>query len=106
MAVFAVTTAKGSHWDPTRGIRDQPGWDQHAAFADGLVERGVVILGGPIASDAEEDVGLLAVVADDERELRSIFGDDPWATSGVLRIKTVRRWTLWLDGRRVSPDRA
>ncbi|HEX5501160.1 MAG TPA: YciI family protein [Thermomicrobiales bacterium] len=100
MAVFAVTTAKGPHWDPTRGIRDQRAWDQHAAFADGLVDRGVIVLGGPIASDAEEDVALLVVAAADEQELRAIFGDDPWATSGVLRIKEVRPWTLWLDGRR------
>ncbi|HEX5505705.1 MAG TPA: YciI family protein [Thermomicrobiales bacterium] len=100
MAVFAVTTAKGPNWDLSRGIRDQRAWDQHAAFADGLVDRGVIALGGPIASDAEEDVALLVVEAADEQELRAIFGDDPWATSGVLRIKEVRPWTLWLDGRR------
>ncbi|HET8630156.1 MAG TPA: YciI family protein [Thermomicrobiales bacterium] len=106
MAVFAVTTAKGPNWDPARGIRDQQGWDRHAAFADSLVERGVIILGGPIASDSDEEVALLAVNAADGQELRSVFGDDPWARSGVLRIKAVRPWTLWLDGRAAGPDRA
>jgi len=99
MAVFAVTTAKGPRWKPTRGIREQDGWDEHAAFFDRLVGEGVVILGGPIASSSGEDVALLAVEAADERNLRATFGADPWAANQVLRIKDVRAWTLWLDGR-------
>lgn len=102
MAVFAVTTAKGLHWDRARGIRDQRGWDEHAAYFDELVEKGHVILGGPISSngDDDDDVGLLAVDAIDEEQLRSLFKGDPWNTSGVLRIKDVRPWSLWLDSRR------
>jgi len=38
MPVFAVTTAKGANWDHAREIREQPFWDQHAAFAEGLVD--------------------------------------------------------------------
>jgi uncharacterized protein YciI len=97
--VFAVTTARGPNWLHDCGIREQPAWDEHARFFDGLVERGIVVLGGPIRSKGGDDVALLAVEAADEEELRSIFGDDPWATNGVLRIKEVRAWTLWLDGR-------
>ena len=97
--MFAVTTAKGPSWLHDCGIREQPAWDEHAQFFDGLVERGVVVLGGPISSNGGGDVALLAVEAAHEEELRSIFGDDPWATSGVLRIKEVRAWTLWLDCR-------
>jgi uncharacterized protein len=70
MAVFAVTTAKGPKWDLARGIREQRGWDEHAAFADGLVDRGVVVLGGPISTDSEDDVGLLIVNAGDAEEVR------------------------------------
>jgi hypothetical protein len=77
----------------------QPAWDEHAQFFDGLVERAVVVLGGPISSNSDDEVALLAVEASDEKELRSIFDEDPWASSGVLRIKVVRAWTLWLDGR-------
>jgi len=65
MPVFAVTTAKGANWDHARDIREQPFWDQHAAFADGLVERGVIILGGPVDSDDDEDIALMAVEAPD-----------------------------------------
>jgi hypothetical protein len=68
--MFAVTTAKGANWDHGRGNREQPYWDQHAAFADGLVDRGVIILGGP------------------------------WTAHGVFRIKRIQPWTIWLDGRR------
>ena len=99
MSVFAVTTAKGPNWDHARGIREQPFWDQHAAFADTLADRGVIILGGPVASDEDDDIALLAVEAPDEQALRSIFDADPWTTHDVFRIKSVRAWTLWLDGR-------
>lgn len=99
MAMFAVTTARGASWDRRRGIREQEGWGEHAAFADALVDKGVIVLGGPISSDDEEDVALIAVRAGDEREVRSIFDGDPWAANGVLRVKQVRAWTLWLDSR-------
>jgi uncharacterized protein YciI len=97
--MFAVTTAKGPKWLHDCGIREQPAWDEHAQFLDTLVERGVVVLGGPISSTDLYDVALLAVEAANEEQLRSIFDDDPWAKNGVLRIKEVRGWILWLDGR-------
>jgi uncharacterized protein YciI len=99
MPVFAVTTAKGPNWDHARGNREQPFWDEHAAFADQLVERGVIIIGGPIASDDEDDIALLAIEAADEDALRSIFDADPWTVHRVFLIKRVRVWSLWLDGR-------
>jgi uncharacterized protein len=100
MAAFAVTTAKGPSWEAGRDNREQQGWDQHAAFMDRLVQNGIIVLGGPISSDSDGDVALLVVEADDEQHLRSIFSEDPWATNRVLRLKHVRRWTIWLDGRR------
>ncbi|HEX5401685.1 MAG TPA: hypothetical protein VFX16_05205 [Pseudonocardiaceae bacterium] len=69
---------------------------------DALVEQDVVILGGSIASTDEAVVALLAVRAADEQELLALFADDPWASNGVLRIKDVRGWTLWLDSRHDS----
>ncbi len=104
MAVFAVTTEKGANWDHSRQIREQQAWVEHAEFADELVERGIIILGGPIGGGSDDDIALLAVEAPDETELRSIFSDDPWTVSGVFRIKEVRPWTLWLDSRRGTPE--
>jgi uncharacterized protein len=105
MPVFAVTTAKGPTWNPSRGIREQRAWNEHAAFFDGLVDKGVVIMGGPIGG-SDEDVALLAVNAADAQELRAIFSADPWTANGVLRIKEVRSWALWLDGRGSGSDRS
>jgi uncharacterized protein len=99
MSVFAVTTAKGVNWDHDRDIRKQPFWDEHAAFADQLVAQGVVILGGPIASGADEDIALMAVEAVHEGAVWSVFDADPWMVHQVFRIKSVWPWTLWLDGR-------
>jgi hypothetical protein len=99
MPVFAVTTAKGPNWDRARGTREQRFWDEHADFADQLVERGVILFGGPIASDDEGDIALLAVEVADEDAALSVFDDDPWTVHGVFRIKDVRAWSLWLDGR-------
>ena len=99
MPVFAVTTAKDTNWDRARGIREQPFFDEHAVFANALVDHGVIILGGPVASDDEEDIALLAVEAPDEAALRSLFDSDPWIAHQVFRIKAVRPWTIWLDGR-------
>jgi hypothetical protein len=98
-AVFAVTTRKGPNWDNERPIREQEAWTEHAAFADELVERGIIIVGGPIGG-VGDDVALLAVEAADESELRTFFSEDPWTVNGVFRVKEVRPWTWWLDGRR------
>ncbi|MDT7797681.1 MAG: uncharacterized protein QOI78_1114 [Actinomycetota bacterium] len=94
-----MSDPEGPSWEPTRGIREQAEWDQHAKFSDGLVDRGVIVLGGPIDSANDEDVALLAVEAADENELRSVFAEDPWALNGILRVKEARPWTWWLDGR-------
>jgi hypothetical protein len=107
MAVFAVTTARGPNWDHSVGIREQPFFDQHAAFADGLVDRGVIILGGPVGGGDGEDLALLAVESPDEDAARSAFDADPWTVQRVFRIKQVRPWALWLDGRsRSAPPAA
>jgi uncharacterized protein YciI len=99
MPVFAVMTARDAGWDYDRDIREQPFWDQHAAFADELVDRGVIILGGPIGGGDSEDLALLAVEAADEDAVRSAFDADPWTVHQVFRLKQIRPWTLWLDGR-------
>ena len=96
MAVFAVTMVWGPGRDPTRPRREQPGWDEHAAFMDGLVEDGTVILGGPVGDGTDV---LLAVEAADEDELRAVFAADPWHADGTLRVGRIRPWQLWLDAR-------
>jgi uncharacterized protein YciI len=100
MANFAVRTIHGPGWDPSRPIRGQDAWDAHAAFMDGLVDDGFLIIGGPIGDGAQT---LHAVEATDEDEVRARFGADPWAAAGLLRIGTIEPWTFWLDSRPENP---
>jgi uncharacterized protein len=97
MPNFAVTLVHGPGWDDSRPIRSQDGWDAHAAFMDGLVDGGFVIVGGPLGAG---DRTLHAVEAADEDEVRARLAEDPWAAAGLLRIGTIEPWALWLDGRR------
>jgi uncharacterized protein YciI len=96
MAVFALTEVSGPNWDPSRARREQEGWDEHAAFMDGLVDDGFVILGGPLG---DGDRVLLVVEAADEDEIQARFAADPWLPMGILKIETIEPWTIWLDGR-------
>ena len=100
MANFAVTLTHGRGWDTARPIRSQDGWDEHAAFMDGLVEDGFLVVGGPLG-DGERTLHLVEAAGQDE--VRDRFGDDPWAAAGLLQIGSIESWALWLDGRHHHP---
>jgi uncharacterized protein YciI len=102
MANFAVRLVHGPGWDPSRQIRDQDGWDEHAAFMDGLVEDGFVILGGPVG-DGEQT--LHVIEAADENDITTRLAGDPWASAGLLEVGTIEPWALWLDSRPRNPAR-
>jgi len=95
MSVFAVRNLHAGAWDRSRGIREQDGWDEHAAFMDGLVDDGFVLFGGPIG---DGEGALLAIEADDEQSIRDRFARDPWMINGLLEIGTIEEWAIWLDG--------
>lgn len=90
-----VVCQTGPEFDPARPLEEQTRWEEHAAFMDGLVESGVVVLGGPCG----ELRVILAVEAESEAALREIFARDPWAGSH-LRIDAVEPWAIRLDARR------
>jgi uncharacterized protein YciI len=102
MANFAVRTIHGPGWDSSRPIREQDDWDAHAAFMDGLVDDGFLIIGGPIGDGAQT---LHAVEAASEDAVRARFAADPWASAGLLRIGSIQTWALWLDSRPTAPAR-
>ena len=95
MAHFLVTSGHGPAWDDSKTRRTQPGFDEHAEYMDGLVDRGFVLLGGPVGDDLDAGDALLLVTATDEAEVRSILATDPWFET-VLTLSSVQRWTLWL----------
>ena len=102
MAYFAVTMVHGPGWDPSRQIRDQDAWDEHAAFMDALVDDGFLLLGGPVG-DGQRALHL--VQATDEHEIGASLGEDPWASMELLQIGAIELWALWLDGRQNNPAR-
>jgi uncharacterized protein YciI len=85
----------GPDWDPLRPLEQQPGWQAHASFMDGLVDAGCVILGGPLA---DEERVVYAFEAESEEAVRATLARDPWNESHLV-IETVEPWTVRLDGR-------
>jgi uncharacterized protein YciI len=96
VAYFALTLVHGATWDAARPIREQRAWDEHAQFMDGLVDDGLIIMGGPVGDGNRT---LHVVQAADERQVRARLAEDPWATMGLLEVGSVERWSIWLDGR-------
>jgi uncharacterized protein YciI len=97
MAVFLVLLRRsGPDYDLARPLEEQSGWLAHAAFMDGLVADGFVILGGPLAD--EERVAHV-VEADSADAVRATLALDPWSDTH-LRIEAIDRWTIRLDNRR------
>ena len=91
---YLVERAKGPAWDHSRARREQPGWDEHAAFMDTLAEEGFVVLGGPMGEGDGENV-LLVVDAADKEAVRSRLAQDPWPED-VLFTESIRPWSVLL----------
>ena len=93
---LVVSLRSGPEWDRSLPLERQSGWPAHAAFMDGLVDAGVVVLGGPLA---DEHRVVLTVVAESEAAVRATLALDPWSETH-LRVDTIDAWTVRLDGRR------
>jgi|ERR1051325_4482858 uncharacterized protein YciI len=98
---FVVISAIGPERDASRGTREQPFWDEHAAFIDALVERGFILMGGPLADESGLHCGALLIVnAKDQNEVRDTLKNDPWFRRGILTLKSINRWEVFIDTRR------
>ena len=93
---FIMLRRTGPQWDPSRPMEEQSGWDEHAAFMDGLVDAGFLVLGGPLADEVRT---AHAVEADSEDAVRATFARDPWSGTHLL-VESIDPWTIRLDGRR------
>lgn len=96
MVLFVVVRRRGPQWDSSLPLEEQSGWPAHASFMDALVDAGFIVLGGPLA---DEQRVVLVVEAESEREVRTTLARDPWSETH-LRLETIDRWTIRLDGRR------
>jgi hypothetical protein len=97
MQTFLVTVHQsGPDWDPTQPLEGQSGWEEHAAFMEGLVDDGFVVLGGPVERDRHV---VHAVEAESGDEVRAVLAHDPWSGSHLV-VASVEPWTIRLDARR------
>ncbi len=96
MAAFLVMVRRsGPQWNPSRPLAEQSDWPAHAAFMNGLVAAGFIVLGGPLA---DEHRVVHAVEAESEDAVRATFARDPWSETH-LHVDSIEPWTLRLDAR-------
>ena len=91
---FLVMVVPGPAWDHARPRREQDGWDEHAAFVDGLSNEGVVVFGGPLG-DPAFGPALLVFHAESEAEIRRRLADDPWMET-ILTVESIQTWSIWV----------
>ena len=73
---------------------EQPGWDEHAAFIDDLIERGIFVMGGPFA-DNSGSFSVLETVG--EAEARELVAQDPFVANRVFVLEGGRAWNVYVD---------
>lgn len=91
--LFAVILSRGPAWNDPLPLEGQVAWAAHAAFMDGLVDKGIVVLGGPL--EGSRDV-LLIVRAEDPDEIARCLSADPWHRNGLLVVKHAWPWRIRL----------
>jgi uncharacterized protein YciI len=94
---FMAISSAGPNRDPSKETREQPLWDEHAAFIDKLVADGFILMGGPLV---DEGGSLLICNAEDENEVRQKLKNDPWMINGILKLQSVKRWQIFIDVRK------
>jgi hypothetical protein len=95
---FVVLRRMGPEWDGSRPMEEQTGWPEHAAFMDGLVDAGLIVLGGPLEDERRV---VLIFDADSAGTVRAALARDPWSGTHLV-VDSVDAWTIRLDGRRGS----
>jgi uncharacterized protein YciI len=94
---YLVRRERGPAWDHSRARREQDGWDEHARFMDGLVDDGVVVLGGPVG-EGDGEGALVVFDAESEEAIRARLADDPWGED-MLVTEGIDPWNVLLRGR-------
>jgi uncharacterized protein YciI len=90
---FVVIRRPGRAWDATRSMREQDGWEAHAAFMDALADEGFILLGGPLGDD---DRALHVVDAGSPHEIEARLTEDPWSAE-MLETASIEPWTILLE---------
>lgn len=95
LKTIAIWRAAGPNWVQGTPMRQQPYWDEHAAFMDTLFESGVVYLGGPFP-----DGGAMVIYSAESVEAAvALQADDPWLAHGIHEEAGASEWAILLDSR-------
>jgi uncharacterized protein YciI len=76
-------------------MEEQSDWPAHASYMDELVDKGFIVLGGPLA---DENRVVHVVEAESEDAVRAAYARDPWSGTH-LRVDAIDAWTIRLDAR-------
>ena len=90
---LVILRRSGPDYDHSRPLEQQSGWDDHAAFMDGLVDDGFIVLGGVLGDELRT---AHAVEAGSEEEIRERLAQDPW-TGSHLVVDSIDPWTIRLQ---------
>jgi len=90
---LVVLRRSGPEYDHSKPLEQQSGWEEHAAFMDGLVEDGFIVLGGVLADELRT---AHAVEAGSEEEIRDRLAQDPWSGSHLV-VDSIDAWTIRLQ---------
>jgi uncharacterized protein YciI len=103
MSYFAVIREAGPTWTDGKGITEQPGVSDHAAFMNTLADEGFVVVAGPLAGSEHGRLRVLLITnADSEAEIHRRLADDPWAATGQLRTVSIEPWKILVGAERLS----
>ncbi len=93
-AFLVIVTQSGPEFDRSKPLEEQSGWAAHADFMEGLVEDGLILLGGPL--DGGPRVALVFETGT-EQEIRDALARDPWSGTH-LEVFSVEPWEIRLRG--------
>ncbi len=93
MMFLVVLRRSGPEYDHSKPLEEQSGWPVHAAFMDGLVDDGFIVLGGVLGDELRT---AHAVEAASEDEIRERFARDPWSGSHLV-VDSIDAWTIRLQ---------
>jgi hypothetical protein len=93
MMFLVVLRRSGPVYDHSKPLEEQSGWLEHAAFMDGLVDDGFIVLGGVLGDELRT---AHAVEAASEDEIRERLARDPWSGTHLV-VDSIDLWTIRLQ---------
>jgi len=85
---YILFHSPGPQWDDDVSFREQSGIGVHVGYMAGLLERGLIVMGGPYLDDSG---GMMVSRASSLKEAESLAREDPGVQSGLLTVE-VKAW--------------